>query len=487
MGQPADVAGRLADRLDPAGAARHPSVWMADELDEEAWSKQDEVLDSVFRHRRTAVPACYDVGKSFAASRLAAWWIDEHPPGSAFVVSTAPTAPQVRAILWREINRAHRKGQLGGRVNQTEWWLALDGLHRTAPHPAEQMVGMGRKPSEYNAAAFQGIHERFVLVIIDEAAGVPGAIARAAEGLVANDDSRILAIGNPEASGTWFADACQPGSGWNTVHISAFDSPNLTGERVASSVAAELVSEQWVEEMREKWGEDSPLWQSKVLGRFPDEGEQQLYARQLCEEAVELDLSEELTGGSVLGVDVARFGANRTVIVQAWAEANRARVELLRSSPKSRTTETSGWVVQALAETGAAAAHVDGAGIGGGVVDELVEQGKPVADLNAGAASKEPERFYQARDEWYWNLRTRLEDGTLDLPEDGRLFSQLTAVRYSVDSRGRIRVESKAEMEKRGVPSPDELDAVVLALADVGEEEVETAVPAGATQTSSWY
>ena len=148
-----------------AAALRHrrslappdPVAWVERRLGEHLWSKQAEIARSVAAHLRTAVQSCHGSGKSYTAARVAAWWLDSHTPGDAFVVSTAPTYSQVRAILWREIGRAHAKGHLIGRVNQSEWWIG------------DEIVGFGRKPSDYNHEAFQGIHAAAVLVLIDEA------------------------------------------------------------------------------------------------------------------------------------------------------------------------------------------------------------------------------------------------------------------------------------------------------------------------------
>jgi len=134
-----------------------PVGFINERLGEHLWSKQREVAESVLVNRHTLVKSAHDQGKSFVASRLAAWWIASHEPGEAFVVTTAPSWPQVRAILWREIRRAHRAGKLPGELNQTEW--LLDG----------ELVAYGRKPADYDEHGFQGIHARFVLVIIDEA------------------------------------------------------------------------------------------------------------------------------------------------------------------------------------------------------------------------------------------------------------------------------------------------------------------------------
>src|SRR5688572_2874539 len=103
-----------------------PVRWVRERLREFIWSKQCEIMLSVARHRRTAVHSCHEAGKSYIAARIAAWWIDTHIPGEAFVVTSATTGDQVKAILWREIGRAQAKLGLG-RTNQTEWYLKVPG------------------------------------------------------------------------------------------------------------------------------------------------------------------------------------------------------------------------------------------------------------------------------------------------------------------------------------------------------------------------
>ncbi|TNA39069.1 hypothetical protein EMF73_28400, partial [Klebsiella pneumoniae] len=237
--------------LDP-DLAVGPKEFVAARLGEALWSKQVEVAEALVAHRRTAVKSCHAAGKSYTASRLAAWWLWSHPPGSAFVVSTAPTFEQVRAVLWREIGRAHRKGHLLGRVNQTEWWIG------------DEMVGFGRKPGDADPSAFQGIHAEFVLVVIDEACGVPRDLWLAALSLAANDNSRILAIGNPDDPGSHFAEVCKPDSGWHVLQIGYRDTPNFTGEEVPSVLTPLLIGPTYVEEMRRDVGEGSGPWLSKV-------------------------------------------------------------------------------------------------------------------------------------------------------------------------------------------------------------------------------
>lgn len=475
------VAEVAANLLDPAGAVQHPVDWCEERLGEHLWSLQAEVADSVYHHRRTAVQACFDVGKSFVASRLAGWWIDQHPPGTAFVVTTAPTGAQVRAILWREITGMHRKAKLPGRVNQTEWWLTPDGSTRRAPGAGEFLVAFGRKPSDTDTTAFQGIHERFVLVIIDEAAGVPTQLWDAAEGLIANEECRILAIGNPETPDSRFADVCAPGSAWNTIKISAFDSPNVTGERVPAEAAASLVSTTWIDERRDEWGEASPEWQAKVLGEFPKAGEHQLFPAELVRAAMERDM-EKVGRHAALGVDVARFGRDRTVIAAAWGPV----IEIVATYGHLRTTEVTGHVIRHYDDLDANVAKVDGVGVGAGVVDELEEARVPTVEMNAGGSPDDPDHFTMARDQWYWELRQALERGEVSLPEHHDLYRELTAMRWKPDSRGRVKVESKDEMKKRGLPSPDHADAVVMAFAEGGGWKPRAVAAAGETKAAGW-
>ncbi|MFD0469917.1 hypothetical protein ACFQ0B_17485 [Nonomuraea thailandensis] len=246
---------RLAERA--RKYARDPVGWVRRRLKQIVWSKQREVLESVRDNRRTAVQSGHGVGKSHTASLAASWWLDTHPPGQAFVVTTAPTYAQVRAILWRYIRRIHKAAGLPGRVNQTEWWLD------------DEIVAFGRKPSDHDESAFQGIHARYVLVILDEACGVPAQLWVAADALTTNEDCRMLAIGNPDNPASEFRKVCRPGSGWHVIKISAYDSPNLTGEPIPREVAKALVGKEWVEEKRREWGEDNPLYKAKVEGSSP--------------------------------------------------------------------------------------------------------------------------------------------------------------------------------------------------------------------------
>lgn len=425
------------------------------------WSKQKEICESVRANRRTAVPSCHDVGKSAIAGRIAAWWLASHEPGEAFVVTLAPTFHQVRGILWREINRVHRAGGLPGKMNTTEWWLG------------EELVGFGRSPKDTDPTSIQGIHARYVLVIFDEACGIARALWDAADSLIANDDSRFLAIGNPDDPGTMFGDVCRPGSGWNVIHLDAFSSPNFTGEQVPDWLRPLLVSKVWVAEKKKSWGEQSPIYTSKVLGRFPEQSTDSLVPVSALTAALERELAEGEEND--LGVDVARFGNDHSVIYHRRGMV----AKRLRKLAKRDTMEVTGHVVDCVRETGARRVKVDDIGLGGGVTDrlrELLREGKlpPGTEIVAVNVAEAPatdlmdERFKNLRAELNWNMRVRFIDGKIALlGNNDDLCAQAGQIKYKFTSSGEIIIEKKEDMKKRtGGVSPDDWDALVLAFAE---------------------
>lgn len=447
----------------------NPVGFVHDALNEFLWSKQREIFNAIQQHDRVAVKSCHSSGKSFSVSRLAGWWIACHEPGSAFVVSTAPTFAQVRAILWREINRVHKKGKLPGYTNQTEWFIN------------NELVAFGRKPDDDSTVAFQGVHARFLLVILDEACGVPGAIWNAAETLAANG-GKIIAIGNPDDPLTEFNRVCKPGSGWHTVTISAYSTPNFTGEKVPPDISSLLISREWVERYKQHWGEQHPFYISKVLGEFPDASVDSLIPMSLVRAAVERELPQ--TEPNELGVDVARMGTNETVIYHRMG----SHARLYGAYTQRSLMEVCGFVVRAINDTNAIRVKVDDIGLGGGVTDRLIEiqneTGSPIprwvdiVPVNVGLppTDNDPETktFANFKSEICWRLRERFEKGDIDLGDDEDTIAQIVAMKYEVTSRGWLKIASKEDMQKElekvetgtSSLSPDRFDALVLAFCE---------------------
>jgi hypothetical protein len=215
-------------------------------------------------------------------------------------------------ILWREIRRRHHKGNLAGRITRDcQWILGDPGTKKL--DDSEEIIGMGRKPQDYDEDTFQGIHARYLLAVLDEANGIPEALWDSVLAVATGVNSRILAIGNPDDPNSRFAKVCKPGSGWHVIQISAWDVLRAVEEEgIPDHVAEQLTSHEYIDTARKEWGEGSPRWQSKVEGEFPDVSDEYLISPALLEKCYQNDLP-----GLELGryaADIARYGVDKSVL-----------------------------------------------------------------------------------------------------------------------------------------------------------------------------
>lgn len=457
--------------------ASDPAGWFSDVLGEFAWSKQREVATSVAQHRYTACQACHGVGKSWLAARLIAWWLAIHPAGEAQVVWTAPRWKQVNSIIGRELRAVARQHpELDMRVTQDSQ-VYIRGIEG----------GFGRKPADKDEHGFQGIHARYVLIVIDEACGVTDEIWKAVKTLATNEHARVLAIGNPDDPQTEFAKICKPGSGWNRIRIDALHTPNFTAAAVAEHPVIEelmdregiapssepipdilreyLVTPEWVEERSRDYGIGSFAWTSKIRGEFPEVSSDTLFPPSLIRQAQDLDLgSNAIKARGVMAFDISRFGGDETV--GYWNRAGYVR--RIYSARHQDTMQTANDIhaIVGIEHLGRIPAWVDVIGLGAGVYDRLAELEDPVLPFNASERAYNPDRFVNRRAEAYWVARERLLEKGVDLDEDDDiLIAQLGNIRWKIVN-GRIQIESKDDMKKRGLPSPDRADAFVVSLED---------------------
>jgi hypothetical protein len=361
------------------------------------------------------------------------------------------------------MRKLHNKADLSGRLTLDARWYMGSGLGK----PDEELVAYGRKPSDYDQAAFQGIHARYVLVIIDEACGVPKLLYDAVDSLVTNSNSRVLAIGNPDDPSSQFQKICAPGSGWETIHIGYADTPAFTGEDVPEWLLELLIAPEWVDERRKRWGEGSPTYVSKVLGLFPDISDDTLLSPSLLLAAQLNELSGKAKGR--YGADIARMGQDETCVYR-----NRGgRIRICYSRHKQDTVKTTNAFRKLLQDrNGEVPMWVDADGLGAGPYDTLRSESLPVLEFRGGHKARDPKRFVNKRAETFWTFKELCEEGEIDLPgpgEDDDLLSQLGSIKWHLDSKGRVGIESKDDMKKRGLPSPDRADAAVMsAVSDAG-------------------
>jgi hypothetical protein len=484
---------------------RDPNLWAAERLGDILWSGQRKINDAVANHRRVNVLSCHEIGKSFDAALLAGWWIDVWPAGDAFVVTSAPTGAQVRAILWREIGRVHTRGKLPGRVNQTEWMIPV-------PGGRDELVAFGRKPDEYDPAAFQGIHALRVLAIFDEANGIRGGLWEAADSLIANDFSKIIAIGNPDDPSGEFYENCKSGSGWYTMSIGAFDSPNFTGEAMPERVLQQLIGRTYVEEKRKKWAptwhwndaatrvvpppdgkmEDThPFWQSKILGQFPMQSAAgSLIPLTWIHDAQVRTLPPD--GPNELGLDVGA-SVNGDPSCLGWRRGPVFRVLYEDRQPDTMLTLGKMLLHLRRPDIGATAVKVDYIGVGRGVVDRAREEGMPVYPVSVGQVSTvstcllchtewdelvtgtdycpkcgsrtTQKVFANLLSQLWWSVRGLFERGEIDIdPLDEDLAAELLTMRWEPNSRGQTVVKYSDG------PSPNRADALLMTFAPVPVE-----------------
>lgn len=447
-----------------------PVFFVNNVLGKELWPVQADILRSVESRTRTAVRSCHGIGKTYTAAMTILWFLYAHR--KAIVLSTAPTWRQVEKLIWKEIRSAYRESvfPLGGNLLpkspelhliQDEWYAA--GLSTNEPD------------------RFQGFHEEHILVVVDEAAGVDIGIFEAIEGVLTSDGARLLLIGNPTGIGGPFYDAfARPG--YNAIHVSAFDTPNFTGFGITPDDIASgewegkvtgplpfprLITPSWVADRYRAWGPDSVPYQVRVMGNFPTQGDDTLIPLLWIELAMERWEETEPGDPVEIGVDIAAYGTDKTVI----AVRRGRRIEPLQVYSEKSTTETAGLTKRTAEDYDTRTIKVDAIGIGCGVADRLEEEGFDNVGVNVAEHSGDPERFFNLRSELWWNLRDRLDPDVtrnpdpIALPPDDELLAELAAVKYKLTGRGQVQIEPKADMKKRLGHSPDRADAVVLALA----------------------
>jgi phage terminase large subunit len=445
--QQARAAGYARYRQDPVGFAR-------DYLGTSPWSIQRDVLTALAQPRaRVSVRSCNGAGKTWlAGSGAALWFLYAFSP--CRVVTTSPKRDQLRNSLWTELRRAHALSGLPGECDVLQLRLSDD------------QFAIGQTAN--SATAFQGIHAPHVLVIAEEAAGIEEPIWEGIDALLTSEDTRLLIIGNPTStSGRFFETHHSLRGQYATFHIGAEHTPNFTGEEVSELLRRSLITPAWVEQQREAWGEDSPLYQARIMGNFPDQAEGSLIALSWVE--VLKDHEPEPSGAVELGADIARDGGceNAVYVRQGPRILHREFWQQSKSeSARALLMETTGRILKIGKDYAATVHRIDATGMGAGVADRLAELKAPGLErVMAGGGAKDTEHFARIGDELAWNLRELIREGRIGPLSDARTQAQLTSRRYKYLSSGRIEVESKDAMRKRGSPSPDRADGLALAFA----------------------
>lgn len=413
---------------------------------------QTEVLDDICarlnndecRQRAIceAVASGHGIGKSALVSWLILWAMATCPDTKGVV--TANTETQLRTKTWAELAKWHRLCLVG------EWFdlTATALISRVKGH--EKTWRVDQVPwSERNTEAFAGLHNKGkrVLLIYDEASAIPDVIWEVSEGALTDADTEILwcAFGNPTRNTGRFRECFgRLRHRWSCRQVDSRDA-DMTNKAQLNT---------WVKD----YGEDSDFVRVRVRGEFPRAGSNQFISSELVANAYgrEIRESEYNFAPKVIGVDVARFGDDRSVITRRQGLCCIDQRKL-----RGVDTMTLAGIVAELAHTwGYDAIFVDGVGVGAGVVDRLRQLGLDVFDCQAGARALAPAKFANRRAEMWSNMRDWLESGSI--PEDKELMDDLTGLEYGFNASGAVQLEKKEEMKKRGLDSPDCADSLAL-------------------------
>lgn len=485
-----------------------PVAWAEDVLGIVMWSKQKEILRAVARHRRVAVKSSHSIGKTFICAVAALWWGSTRE--NSIIQSTAPTYQQVHSLLWEEIRKLHLRAGLRGRVILKDQWLAP--IVREG-RMQDTLIGEGKKPADSNIHGFHGTHRPDgVFAILDEGCGIAQSIFTGAEAITTATFDRQLTVGNPDDPNTEFGTIFREndpklfkGTGktpkWVLITVSAFDTPNFTGEAeellaeadeydlkhggtpdnprprraLVEAMLAGLPQPETVEDQKVLWGEDSPRYLSKVLAQFPLTSVDSLFSASEIETGRANVIEPTETDFRVLGVDVARYGTDKTVVAMNVA----GKVDILGSYNTMDTMEVAATVHKLALENRADQVRVDGVGVGGGVVDRLTQlsiaNDRPYVVVEMTASAMPPDRTLHrnARAYWYDSMKHQLRSGRIDLPvgtgpnsDAEALMQEMGGIRYSYPN-GILQIESKEDIRRRGDKSPDYVDAVVMACAPI--------------------
>ena len=415
------------------------------------YAKQEELLRAAAERRRVSVVGCNGSGKDWTVARIVLWWIATRKRAKAII--TGPTQRQVEEVVWRELRFAFAGAEpsLPGQVYTNRYVVG------------DERFALGFATD--HAYNLQGFHSPNLLVVVTEAHAVEQQHMDALKRL---NPKLLLLSGNPlTLTGEFFDSHHGKRHLYETITISAFDTPNVANG--TNEVPGMLTLED-VEEREREWGKESPLYKAAVLGEFPDSLEDTLLTMRVIEKAVQRWQHTASEAGEPwhMGVDVARFGADKSVLCLRRG----GRIEHMHQLFEADTMQVTGRVIDYAHKHPFKAIFVDAAGVGGGVVDRLREQGLPVVEVQPGASSSDPRRFLNLRAELFWELRKRFLTDDIAIPNDAELIGQLLAIRYDFTSAGQVKIEGKPEMRRRGLPSPDKADALALAFMETPSLEV---------------
>ena len=413
-------------------------------VEPDAW--QEDFLNAVASgERKISIRSGHGVGKSTGGSWAMLWYLLTRYPVK--VVVTAPTSSQLYDALFAELKRWVK--ELPPAVQEL---LDVKQERIELRASATEAFISARTSRAEQPEALQGVHSDNVMLVADEASGVPEQVFEAAAGSMSGHNAVTILFGNPVRSSGFFFDTHNRLRGeWWTKRVSCEDSKR--------------VSKEYIEEMKSRYGEDSNAFRIRVLGEFPRSDDDTIIPMELLESAKNRDVVFNPDAEVVWGLDVARFGSDSSVLCKR-------KVNVVTDLTRWRNLDL-------MQLTGAVVAQyegtdfkerpseilVDSIGLGAGVVDRLRELGLPARGINVSESPALGQTYLNLRAELWHKAKAWLEKRDCKLPNNEDLIAELATVRYQFTSNGKIKIESKDDIRRRGMKSPDMADAFVLTFA----------------------
>lgn len=434
---PREAVDRLrAWKRDPVLFVRE--MWPGVELE----AFQEEALAALVSHGRVSIRSGHGVGKTALDAWAVLWFMSTHYPCK--VPCTAPTAHQLEDVLMPEI--AQWLAKMPDAFKE-QFRLKADRLELVAA-PKESFAAF-RTGSRHNPEALQGFHSDNLFFLLDEASGIDDSVFEVAEGALSTPGAKVLMTSNPtRTQGYFYASHTDTRARWHCLKVSGFDSSR--------------VSRQYCDDMA-RYGEDSNIYRVRVLGEFPLADDNAVIPLEWVEAAVDRDVVSTL-GRVVWGVDVARYGDDRTALAKRQGNT---LLEPIKAWANQDTMTTAGKIMLEYekAQRKPDDVLVDVIGIGAGVCDRLKEMGLPARGINVAESAAVSRRYMRLRDELWFRGREWFEERACKIPDQSELIGELSSVVYSVSSAGKIQVQSKEQMRRTQKQSPDLADAFLLTFA----------------------
>ena len=430
-------------------------------MDPDDW--QCELLEAVANPeiRRVTCRSGHGVGKSSAVAMAAIWHVLMRVPSKTVV--TAPTSAQLFDACFAEMKNIAKRLK-----PPFDDLLEIKSDRIELKSSPESTFISCRTSRQEQPEALAGVHSPSTLLLADESSGIPESVFEAASGSMSGIHATTVLTGNPTRNTGFFYDTHNRlKENWYTMHVSCIDSKR--------------VSDDFVNDMKNRYGEDSPAYHVRVLGNFPPSESDTVIPVSLIDHAMKNDIKVHEDTVSIWALDVARQGNDSSVLCKRQGPVihpltvwNNLDLMQLSGAVKAEydAVSSSKKPIEII---------VDSVGLGAGVLDRLRELGLPARGLNVSERSMQKETYINLRAELWFRCKSWLEGMDVKIPHDDRLWAELAAPRYHFTSSGKIQVESKEAMKKRGINSPDRADAVCLSLAN----EM-TTMAYGTSSAGSW-